>query len=122
MLEKHYSGHNSHEFWNEINTAPDMGIDLYLLGCVLQDIEGRILQLLREGGMSKSRDSEKITDVLSLSTRTENALRYANVNTIGELLKHKGSELIKYKNLGRMSLIEIVKELDRKKIRNIELI
>lgn len=44
----HYSGNGSRSFWARIHREPDpeRRRTLYLLGCALQDMEGRMLQLL----------------------------------------------------------------------------
>lgn len=48
-FKRHYSGVRSLPFWNVVNALPDSDrTTLYLLGCALQDIEGRMIQLLME--------------------------------------------------------------------------
>lgn len=60
QLVRHYSGPRSVKFWNLINETRKrkgdkrVGADLYLLGCCLQDMEHRILQLI-EDNTSKER-------------------------------------------------------------------
>ena len=46
-------------------------------------------------------------DELELSVRSSNCLRLANIHTIGELVKNPESDMLKYKNFGRKSLIEL---------------
>ena len=46
-------------------------------------------------------------DELELSVRSSNCLRMANIITIGELVRNKESEMLKYKNFGRKSLVEL---------------
>lgn len=52
--EKHYSGPSSHEFWARVNEYEvKEGLDgsaLYILGCALQDLETRVIQLLEAAG------------------------------------------------------------------------
>jgi hypothetical protein len=46
----HYSGENSTAFWRRVNAIPktEGGSVLYVMGCALQDIEGRMLGVLDE--------------------------------------------------------------------------
>lgn len=46
-------------------------------------------------------------DELELSVRSSNCLRLANIHTIEDLVKNKESDILKYKNFGRKSLIEL---------------
>ncbi len=46
-------------------------------------------------------------DELELSVRSSNCLRMANIHTIAELVRNKESEMLKYKNFGRKSLVEL---------------
>ncbi len=46
-------------------------------------------------------------DELELSVRSSNCLRLANIHTIRDLVKHPESEMLKHKNFGRKSLIEL---------------
>lgn len=48
---------------------------------------------------------------LDFSERTTNALRSAGINYLTDLTKKKKSELLKIKNLGQVSLKEIVDKL-----------
>ncbi len=46
-------------------------------------------------------------DELELSVRSSNCLRCANIHTISDLVRNQESEMLKYKNFGRKSLIEL---------------
>ncbi len=46
-------------------------------------------------------------DELELSVRSSNCLRCANIHTIADLVRNAESEMLKYKNFGRKSLIEL---------------
>lgn len=46
-------------------------------------------------------------DELELSVRSNNCLRAANINTLADLVRNQESEMLKYKNFGRKSLIEL---------------
>jgi len=52
-------------------------------------------------------------DELDLSVRSYNCLKRANINTIGELIKHSTEDLMKVRNLGKKSLEEIVSKLEQ---------
>jgi len=46
-------------------------------------------------------------DELELSVRSSNCLRMANIHTISDLVRNKEPEMLKYKNFGRKSLVEL---------------
>ncbi len=46
-------------------------------------------------------------DELELSVRSNNCLRAANIHTVAELVRNQESDMLKYKNFGRKSLIEL---------------
>lgn len=46
-------------------------------------------------------------DEMELSVRSSNCLRCANIHTLAELVRNQESEMLKYKNFGRKSLIEL---------------
>jgi DNA-directed RNA polymerase subunit alpha len=46
-------------------------------------------------------------DELELSVRSSNCLRLANIHTIADLVRNAEPEMLKYKNFGRKSLIEL---------------
>ena len=56
----------------------------------------RIAQLLRTR-----------VEELELSVRSSNCLRMANIHTVGELVRNKENDMLKYKNFGRKSLVEL---------------
>ena len=53
----------------------------------------------------------KLTDV-ELSVRALNCLKAADVNTLGELVKHHRHDLLKFRNFGKKSLSELEEKLD----------
>lgn len=64
---------------------------------VIQDEEHqRIAQLLRTR-----------VDDLELSVRSSNCLRMANILTLADLVRNKETDMLKYKNFGRKSLVEL---------------
>jgi len=46
-------------------------------------------------------------DELELSVRSSNCLRLANIHTLADLVKNPESDMLRYKNFGRKSLIEL---------------
>jgi len=45
--------------------------------------------------------------VLDLSVRSQNCLKEAGINTIGDLVQYQESDLLKFRNFGKKSLIEL---------------
>jgi len=67
-----------------------------------------------EGGSEPDGDKDAIVqklllnvDDLELSVRSSNCLRQAGIRTIAELVRNKENDMLKYKNFGRKSLIEL---------------
>jgi DNA-directed RNA polymerase subunit alpha len=46
-------------------------------------------------------------DELELSVRSSNCLRLANIHTLRDLVKNQESDMLKYKNFGKKSLVEL---------------
>jgi DNA-directed RNA polymerase subunit alpha len=46
-----------------------------------------------------------------LSVRAQNSMRMANIQTLGDLVRYQEAEVLKFKNFGRKSLIEVNKVL-----------
>lgn len=46
-------------------------------------------------------------DELELSVRSNNCLRSANIHTVADLVRNQETDMLKYKNFGRKSLIEL---------------
>jgi DNA-directed RNA polymerase subunit alpha len=46
-------------------------------------------------------------DELELSVRSSNCLRCANIHTLADLVRNQEAEMLKYKNFGRKSLVEL---------------
>ena len=61
--------------------------------------------------------SEKIEE-LDLSVRSNNCLRRAGINTVGDLINKSEDDLKKIRNLNTQSLEEIIGKLD---VRNLKL-
>ncbi len=58
-----------------------------------------------------SKKLDKPISELELSVRSSNCLAEANIRTIGDLVRKKETEMLKYKNFGKKSLTEINKHL-----------
>jgi len=78
---------------------------------VLINIEGDFLpveETVRDEKLEKLRHVMKMkVDELELSVRSGNCLRAANILTIGDLVKNHEADMLKYKNFGRKSLVEL---------------
>ncbi len=53
-------------------------------------------------------------DELELSVRSHNCLKAGNIKTIGDLVRREESEMLKFKNFGRKSLMELGKILEER--------
>ena len=75
-----------------------------------EEIEQRKYMQENEEKVVDSKLDKKIED-LTLSVRSYNCLKRANINTVGELTQKTEEEMMKVKNLGRKSLKEVVQKL-----------
>jgi DNA-directed RNA polymerase subunit alpha len=56
-------------------------------------------------------------DDLDLSVRAQNCLRAASIKTIGDLVGRDESEMLKFRNFGRKSLLELMEVLEERNLR-----
>ena len=64
--------------------------------------------IVRDEKMEKLRQLLKMrVDELELSVRSANCLRAANIHTLADLMRNQEADMLKYKNFGRKSLIEL---------------
>ncbi len=56
---------------------------------------------------------KKPLEDLELSVRAFNCLKAAKIDTLGELVKHETSELLKFRNFGKKSLVELQDMLEK---------
>lgn len=56
-------------------------------------------------------------DELELSVRAHNCLKAANIKTIGDLVHREESEMLKFRNFGRKSLMELAQVLEERNLR-----
>jgi len=78
---------------------------------VFINIEGEfepIQEVVHDEKTEKLRQLLKMrVDELELSVRSNNCLRAANIHTLADLVKNQETDMLKYKNFGRRSLIEL---------------
>jgi DNA-directed RNA polymerase subunit alpha len=64
--------------------------------------------VVRDEKMDKLRQLLRMrVDELELSVRSANCLRAANIHTLADLVRNQEADMLKYKNFGRKSLIEL---------------
>jgi DNA-directed RNA polymerase subunit alpha len=64
--------------------------------------------VVRDEKMEKMRQLLKMrVDELELSVRSANCLRAANIHALADLVRNQEADMLKYKNFGRKSLIEL---------------
>ena len=56
-------------------------------------------------------------DDLELSVRAQNCLKAAQIKSIGDLVRREESEMLKFRNFGRKSLMELVQVLEERGLR-----
>lgn len=75
------------------------------------NVEGDLVPVeikVRDEKTEKLRQLLKMrVDELELSVRSNNCLRSANIHTLADLVKNQESDMLKYKNFGRKSLVEL---------------
>lgn len=78
---------------------------------VFINIEGEfepVQETIRDEKTEKLRVLLKMrVDELELSVRSNNCLRAANIHTLADLVRNQEADMLKYKNFGRKSLIEL---------------
>ncbi len=78
---------------------------------VFINIEGEfepIQEVVHDEKTEKLRQLLKMrVDELELSVRSNNCLRAANIHTLADLVRNQENDMLKYKNFGRKSLIEL---------------
>ncbi len=64
--------------------------------------------IVRDERVEKQRQLLKMrVDELELSVRSANCLRAANIHTLADLIRNQEADMLKYKNFGRKSLVEL---------------
>ena len=78
---------------------------------------GNSSRLSAQFPMGENSVYRKTVEELDLSVRSLNCLKKANINFIHELVSLTPQQLLKYRNLGRKSLVEIQERLERYDLR-----
>jgi DNA-directed RNA polymerase alpha subunit len=76
-----------------------------------------IIKIIKEEGENCENYLDRPIAEVELSVRANNLMRYMGIETIGDLMQHTKTSLLKTKNLGRRTLSEIenvLKEYDLK--------
>lgn len=83
---------------------------------VFISVEGElepVVQLRADEKLDKMRQLLKMrVDELELSVRSNNCLKAANIHTLADLVRNQEADMLKYKNFGRKSLIELNQVLE----------
>jgi DNA-directed RNA polymerase subunit alpha len=80
-------------------------LDVFLgIGKLPEEIEEDVSS---KGKVDMEKKMSKPISELELSVRSSNCLAEANIRTIGDLIRKKETEMLKYKNFGKKSLNEI---------------
>ncbi len=104
------------EVWTDgsISVEDAMGYSAKLLYDHLEifiNIEGEfepVQEAIHDEKTEKLRQLLKMrVDELELSVRSNNCLRAANIHTLADLVRNQESDMLKYKNFGRKSLVEL---------------
>ena len=61
--------------------------------------------------IEKTKLLSKSIDEMELSVRSHNCLQAAGIRTIGELVSKEENEMLRFKNFGRKSLMELIEKL-----------
>ncbi len=110
------------EVWTDGSTAPEDALaNVAKLLCdhyqIFINFEGE-LSSVEEADPENTEDKrikellKTRVDELELSIRSSNCLRLANIYTIEDLVRYKESDILKHKNFGRKSLVELREILD----------
>ena len=91
----------SQRYLNLLNSKKQIDLDIKALKEEFDEETLRLRQLL----------NTPIVD-LNLSVRATNCLRAAEVNTLGELVQYKLHDLLRFRNFGKKSMVEIEELLD----------
>ncbi|MDD5672887.1 MAG: DNA-directed RNA polymerase subunit alpha [Chitinivibrionales bacterium] len=84
---------------------------LYDHMAVLINFEGELEPIEEKNTDEKTEKLRQLlkmrVDELELSVRSNNCLRAANIHTLADLVRNQEADMLKYKNFGRKSLIEL---------------
>ncbi|TVR88315.1 MAG: DNA-directed RNA polymerase subunit alpha [Saprospirales bacterium] len=80
------------------------------------DVAGRQDDIVDEHVLHMRKLLKTALEDLDLSVRAYNCLKAAKINTLGELVQYEPHELLKFRNFGRKSLVEIEELLQDKNL------
>lgn len=107
------------ELWTDGSITPDEGVSigakimqehLNLFIGLGKDMDNMEFMIERDVDR-KEKALEMTIEELELSVRSFNCLKRANINTVDELIKKSESEMMKVRNLGMKSLVEVKNKL-----------
>lgn len=107
------------EVWTDGTTTPEeaaslagkiMNEHLSLFINLTDDTSGMDVMIEKDGG-DKERIQDMTIEELELSVRSSNCLRRANIDTVAKLTQRTEEDMMKVRNLGRKSLLEIKSKL-----------
>lgn len=107
------------ELWTDGSITPDEGVSigakimqehLNLFIGLGKDMDNMEFMIERDVDR-KEKALEMTIEELELSVRSFNCLKRANINTVDELIKKSEAEMMKVRNLGMKSLVEVKKKL-----------
>lgn len=107
------------ELWTDGSITPDEGVSigakimqehLNLFIGLGKDMDNMEFMIERDVDR-KEKALEMTIEELELSVRSFNCLKRANINTVDELIKKSEAEMMKVRNLGMKSLIEVKNKL-----------
>ncbi len=107
------------EVWTDGTTKPEEALSLaakvlndhLALFINLTDVASNVDIMVEKEGSDKERIREMSIEELELSVRSSNCLRRANIDTVEKLTQKSEEDMIKVRNLGRKSLLEIKNKL-----------
>ena len=85
--------------------------DHFTLFIDLSDAIGSKSTVVEKSEAQRDKVLEMTIEELDLSVRSFNCLKRANINTVEDLISKTEAEMIKVRNLGRKSLVEVVHKL-----------
>jgi DNA-directed RNA polymerase subunit alpha len=94
-----------------LSTAADILVDHFSLFTDLSEVKARRIISIDKADSSQNNLLSMTIEELDLSVRSFNCLKRANINTVEDLVQKTEEEMIKVRNLGRKSLVEVMNKL-----------
>lgn len=108
------------EVWTDLSIKPDEAVSLaakiltehlLLFVNLTEHVQGVEIMVEKEED-KKEKILEMTIEELDLSVRSYNCLKRAGINTVEELVQRNEDEMMKVRNLGRKSLVEVQQKLE----------